>query len=330
MDIYQFASDGVISTPELGRLGLGPNEIRRALRAGRLRRLIRGWYAVWPPDLPVAPWDGANGRAREQNQHRLLVRALVRQLDGRVVASHQSALLLHGAPLYALDLSRAQLTRTQDDHSRHRALAHIHPAVDFPTSTSPDGVPCVHPAVAAVQVGLGPGEQAVGVMPSLVAADWLLQTRAISMLDLSAAIGLFASCPGITAVRAQLACADGRHESVGETRLAAILRALGLRFRPQVAHVVDGQRTRVDFELDGERVIIEFDGLGKYRVDAADGQDEGLAMRRAFAAEKRRQDALTALGYEFVRVLWSDLDRPWFIAAKIQAARALAQQRTGA
>ncbi|MBK8468782.1 MAG: hypothetical protein IPL45_03020 [Actinomycetales bacterium] len=62
-------------------------------------------------------------------------------------------------------------------------------------------------------------------------------------------------------------------------------------------------------------VIVEFDGRVKY-VNAAVLWDE-----------KRREDALRALGYEVVRVTWADLEHPERVASLIRAARCRAAAR---
>ena len=118
--------------------------------------------------------------------------------------------------------------RVADSHSRHRRDAVIHPALPYPAVIAPCGLPTVDPAVAAVQIGLiQQGEHRPDGIPSLVAADGLLHTGAITGASLQAALDLFASHPGIAAVREALRHAEARHESVGETRLAAALRVLG-------------------------------------------------------------------------------------------------------
>lgn len=58
---------------------------------------------------------------------------------------------------------------------------------------------------------------------------------------------------------------------------------------------------RVDLGLDGTPVLVEFDGMLKYRGDANSG---------ALVAEKRRELALSRLGYIVVRVVWDDLGHP--------------------
>lgn len=320
MDLHELAVHGVVSTCDANRLGLGPYEIGRLCARGHLRRLIRGWNAVRPPDAAAAPWDGETSWERELNRHRLLTAALLRSFGGRVVASHQSALVLHDARLFGVDLGVAHLVRVADSHSRHRRDAVIHPALPYPAVIAPCGLPTVDPAVAAVQIGLiQQGEHRPDGIPSLVAADGLLHTGAITGASLQAALDLFASHPGIAAVREALRHAEARHESVGETRLAAALRVLGYDVEPQVWPRQGG--SRADFRIKGEPVIVEFDGLAKYSIGSEVTPE---AVRRGLSREKLREDELRLEGWSFVRVQWFELGSLPTIHRKVEMARQLA------
>ena len=85
-----------------------------------------------------------------------------------------------------------------------------------------------------------------------------------------------------------LALADGRRESVGESRCALALAVAGIRVVPQVEIRDEGGFlvARVDFVVAGTRVIIEFDGKLKY----ASGDPAVLWE------EKRREDRLRPHG----------------------------------
>ena len=68
---------------------------------------------------------------------------------------------------------------------------------------------------------------------------------------------------------------------------------------------------RVDF-LVGGHVIVEFDGAVKYKTG------DGAVLFQ----EKQREDRLRELGFEVVRVIWSELDRPAEVIGRVQAALA--------
>ena len=154
----------------------------------------------------------------------------------------------------------------------------------------------------------------------MVAADRALATGRVQIDDVVEMIGHLAPTArqGLRAQRWLRAC-DPLAESVGETRTRLLLIDLGHAPRSQV-RVTDAAGTvmaRADF-LVGSRVIVEFDGLVKYA---------GKDGREALAAEKRREDALRALGYEVVRLTWADLDHPRRVDALVRSALARASNR---
>ncbi len=326
MHLHDIARDGIIPTSAARSLGLGPADLRALCRSGDLRRLVRGWYAVRAPGADRPPWEGEDTHDSARALHRLTALALLRSFDGRVCASHQTALVFHGVALWRSDLSVVHVARTGDDHTRHRTGAIIHPAcgVDaveaacvLDAGVRPLSVP---PAVAVVQVGLRAlkGGQAFP-LESLVAADNALHLGIVSVDDLDAAVALHEGHPGIRAVREHLREADGRNESVGETRLALALRLLGYESEPQIDRTIGASTYRVDRRLRGTRVIVEFDGMVKY-LPARPTEDDLARARRTLEAEKVRQDQLTDDGDEFVRVRWRQLDDLPALDRRIAAA----------
>ncbi len=326
MHLHDIARGGIVPTAAARSLGLGPADLRALCRSGELRRLVRGWYAVRAPGADRPPWEGEDSHASALALHRLTALALIRSFDGRVCASHQTALVFHGVALWRSDLSLVHLARTGDDHTRHRTGAVIHPACgvdaveaasEFTVGERPLSVP---PAVAVVQVGLRPfkGGQAFP-LESLVAADSALHLGLVTLDDLDASVALYEGHPGIRAVRQHLRHADGRNESVGETRLALALRLLGYESEPQVHRTVGATTYRVDRRITGTRVIVEFDGMVKY-LPARPTEDDLARARRTLEAEKARQDQLTDDGDEFVRVRWHQLDDLPALDRRITAA----------
>ncbi len=104
--------------------------------------------------------------------------------------------------------------------------------------------------------------------------------------------------------------ASGLSESPGESWTRLVLAGLGLQAEQQV-EIRDGRGrfvARVDFLLPEQRMIIEFDGAVKY---------DGAQGREALVREKRREDALRALGYRIVRLTWADLADPQQVVAAL-------------
>jgi very-short-patch-repair endonuclease len=137
--------------------------------------------------------------------------------------------------------------------------------------------------------------------------------------------------PGSAKIAGFLDLADGRRESPGETRLGHLFHLMRTSVTPQFEISEPGVRAVVDFRLDGEMVVVEFDGLVKYGRTAAEPDPFGnrRTPNQVLVAEKRREDAIRELGYEVVRVVWSDLDDPLALARRIAAAVRRARRRHG-
>ncbi len=120
-----------------------------------------------------------------------------------------------------------------------------------------------------------------------------------------------ATWPHASRAASMLRLVDGRRESVGESRCGVALAMAGIEATPQVTirHLNGDVVARVDFLVDGTKVVIEFDGKVKY----AAGDPKVLWE------EKRREDRLRRLGYVVVRITWADLERPGGVAAVVRS-----------
>lgn len=330
MELHHLADHDLVSAAAAASIGVDPNGLHRLVKAGTIRRVIRGWYAVRSPGRDRAPWEGGDAFESTRLRHRLLTIALLKSFEGRVVASHQSALVLHGVPLWQADLDTAHLCRTSTTHTRHRPSAVIHPRVHETPVTTADGFRTVPLAHAVIQVGLYPADDETrrSPMDSLIAADHALHHGLLTTRALNVALEQHAHHPGIPVVRTLLAHADGRHESPGESRLAHAMRVLGYRFTPQ-APLPGGRGYRGDFVLDDDPVVVEFDGLAKYELattTAPAGSPD--AQRQHLAAEKRREeDVLRRSAHEFVRFTWQEVGNLALVRDRIDAAVARARLR---
>lgn len=252
MDSWQALADehGLIRAGDARSAGMTARELRRLVAGEHLVHLGHGWYAL-PFPTPV---EGVPAWERRRRLHAARTRAAVVAHHGQAVASHHSALVLHGLPTFAADLGQVHLTRVGDPWSRKRRGLTVHRQVVGATAV--DGV--IAPALAVVQAGC-----INGPMASLVAADAAIHCGLVTAEDLAEANGLILA-PGASAVRRLLTRADGRAESPGETRLRHAVQIMGFAVTPQV-WVSDGAfRARVDLMLDDCRVVLEFDGFMKY------------------------------------------------------------------
>jgi len=279
-----------------------------------LSRLVRNGGALRVG--PSAYVDRARYEAASpERRHEMATRAVVRTFDGRVYASHYSALTMMSLPVYGAPLDHIHVARAAGSLTRRRAGLSIHTAYGSNSGLLIGRTPSVTPALAILGAAM-----TCGVETGVVAADAALASGKTTAQDLQTWLGKLARHPEVTSARRTVQLADARSESVGESRTRLLLNAIGFRLTPQV-EIRDRQGAlvgRVDFLLKGERIVVEFDGLMKY----ADANG-----REALAAEKSREDRIRALGYEFVRLTWADLARPAMVERLIRLAQSRARAR---
>lgn len=291
------AGGQVCTTAQLRALDVGGDEAERLVRSGELVRLRRGLFAEGET------WRSAKPEVRLS----LCTRAVLRERPD-AAASHASAAVLHGLPLWGVGLSTVEVI-CPSPRGRLRGGVRLHPWPEGVDAEVVDGLRVVPVATAVAQV-----TDEYGLLPGLVCLDAALHAEKVTGAQVEAA-GDVLGLRGLAArrLRRGVAQADPECESVGETLTRVLLRDLGLTLRSQI-DIFDrrGKIGRVDF-LVGERVVVEFDGLVKY---------EGREGRRALADEKAREDRLRAAGYAVVRLVWADLDQPERVLAMIRQAMA--------
>lgn len=129
--------------------------------------------------------------------------------------------------------------------------------------------------------------------------------------------------PGIRKARNVLSLLDGRSESPGETRTRLLLRTFGIPMpEPQVRVSIRHGDHRLDFAWKDIMLALEFDGRIKYFDYAPTDQ--------VLLEERKRENALTEVHWNFFRVDWSDLSKPEELKARIINARERAAARTAA
>lgn len=296
VDLAALGGVPVFSTAQASGHGISGRTLHALTASRRLTKVLHGWYSA------VAIVD-------DEHRHRLTALAAVTQLGERCVASHHSALVLHGLPVHQADLRRVYLERSDGAHGRTRAGVVVRAGRSLRDTAGVEGwgrpVPTVSIADACVLSGA-----LHGAMTGLVAADAALHRGLCDKTHLDAAIDRAKGYAGIEGIRAALMHATARHETPGETLTGVQLRSTGLNFEPQVEIRTRTGLYRVDF-LDREhRIIVEFDGMSKY------GSAEDLV------AEKVREDSLRAKGYVIVRVVWRDLFEAGVVAGMVRAALA--------
>lgn len=296
-------SGGVFTRRDALECGYTERQIRSRLADGRWERLRQGVYAesVELGDLP--PWD------RELARHRRLVQAAMLALRSEAaVVSHQSALVMHGIPVWAESDDTVHVTRLDKRRSGLAAGGIVQHAG---TLTEAEVVRIAGLRVSSVPRALVEFACCASFESVVVSADAALHAGLVDGPDLARMLVQTRTWPGAAMARAAIPFASRRSESVGESRLRVLMDRCDLP-RPELQAVIRDEVgafvARVDFYFPAQRTVVEFDGLTKYG-DAAD-----------LAKEKQREDRLRALGLQVVRVIWSELDGPTSVAAAIRAA----------
>ena len=301
--------------------GYSDDDIRRLLRSGVLTPVRRGAYTDGSPD------DRDAG-------HALLLQAALAELGPGAVASHVSAVVVHGLPTWGLPLERAHVTFDRRTGGRLDARLHVHTAPLHPddivvvdgqavTSWARTVVDIARrarfePAVAVADAALAARRTDPGSLP--IVAVGAGGHRAVDppalRAALDAAVRRAKGWPGVPDARRVVAFADGRAESVGESRSRIAIAHAGLP--PPVLQLpltLAGGTAYADFGWPAQRTLGEFDGKVKYGRLLKPGQVPGDVVY----AEKLREDEFRALDWEVVRWGWSDLRDFRSTAARIRS-----------
>ena len=295
---------GVFATADATACGVGPNALAALERSGTVRRIGPRAFVTG------TAWGEAS---TPEQRHRLVTTAILRSFDGRVVASHHSALALHGLPFWRVKDSVVHVARRTGSTSRRRGQLKIHEAFPRDGLVSVEGFESVCASLAVVGTALVDGFEA-----GLVAADAALHRGLTTLDELEHWLGRLPRRPWLSVARQVLASVEPLTESVGETRTRLLLLAMAdlPPVTPQFPFVDEWDQVwaRADF-LVGDGLVVEFDGMKKYR--AADGPTSPAAQR-IVEAEKRREDRIRAMGYAVVRLTWADLAHPALVMTKIR------------
>ncbi|WP_241384805.1 hypothetical protein [Rhodococcus sp. CH91] len=288
--------------------GTTSDEIRQAVRSGKLRNVARGVYVEGALDLdPPA-------------LHHARVLALRGRIAPGTVISHVSAAVLHGLPLWNVDLSAVHIGRGSPSSGRRTPTLHVHKGDHLPEEL------CVVAGLQVTTVARTVVDLArtLPVESAVIAGDTALRMHsgiAPALLDALASSG---PKHGIAAARRIIAFLDGRSESPGESLSRVRIRSAGLP-APKLQHELRTASgafvARPDFFWEDEGVVGEFDGRSKY------GSDEPGATAEAVHREKLREDAIRALGFEVVRWTWADLFRFEEVRARLVHAAGRARRR---
>lgn len=297
----------------------------QALAAGYTEAEIdrRRRQKLWVPIRRGAYVERAVYAAMTREQlHVALVHAAVRSLAKPAVVSHVSAAILRGLPSWGLDLSLVHVTRGDLHSPRIEGGVHHHAGeLRNDDLEQIDGIWVTSPARTAIDTA-----RVTAFEAAVVVTDALLHRGLVDRGTILDRLESMRDWPGTCNAGRVAEFADGRSESVGESRTRVAFELVGLP-RPDLQRLIttpDGKIVgRSDFLFDGLWTIGEFDGRVKYGRLLKPGEAPGDVVWR----EKQREDRIRDLGYEVGRIIWSDLsDRP-AVAERFRAAFARARRR---
>lgn len=289
--------DGVVTTRQLMAVGFRDTDIRRLVRRGRLLRLRRGAYLAHPE----------RETAREWKVH---ARAASLSVPDVVVAGATAARLwgLDGVPDGAVEVvvPPARTLRSRSDLRPHSW------ALEEGDVELLDGMAVTTPARTLADVVLG-----VGRPTALAVLDSALRRGLVRPGELPKIGARVAGRPGSAHVADLWALADGRAESVLESRVR--LRCLDGGLVPDELQVEirddDGMvlaRADMGFRARSRPgrgwLLVEADGAGVH------------SGPEAVHVDRVRGNRITARGCDTVRFTWRDTIDPLAIPRSVRAA----------
>lgn len=306
MDILRGLAEtnGFFTRAEAFEVGYDDNAIRRAIKARLFTRVRQGAYTF--TDL----WSSMNEVAR----HLATAHAVVRRLGDRVALSHTSAALDHGLTVWDADLSLVHVTRLDGGPGRTEAGVVHHEGLCLDSDLEEvDGYARTKPARAALETAtLISGEASVALF------DAGLNTKRFTQEELDIGAAVMEHWPDTLHLQFAVRFADGRAESVGESRSRYLCCMHGLPAPDLQFHVYDAHGHLVgisDMAWVDHRLLGEFDGKVKYGRLLKPGEHASDVVFR----EKQREDALRRVtGFSMIRITWADLYRGAATAAEIR------------
>lgn len=283
--------------PGSGRLFRRKGLLQQGFSDAEIRTMSRrrGWQRL-APGIYAEPAD----RSRS-TEYRLRVGAVASRSPSLIV-SHHSAAALHGLPLFRVPTRQVQLSRPGRNGSCIDAGRRVH-AVLLPDDDVVELGGLLVTSVARTLFDLGrtqPFETAV------VAVDFALHRGLVTALDLRGQLAKVRDGRGVGAARRAISFADGRSESVGESRTRVLFHRFQLPIPvPQLQVFSERGRLlgRADLGVESHALLCEFDGMAKYDELLAPGQ----SARMAIAEEKVREDRFREHGWAVVRLMQPNL-----------------------
>jgi hypothetical protein len=290
---------------ELLARGMSDRDIARAVAGGAIHRLRHGAYVA------AESWSACD----EVGRHALMVRAVCRQARTGIVVSHVSAVGEWDIAQWELPLGEVHITRDDQRAGRKEAGVHQHlGALREKDVILRNGIRLTAaPRTCLDTLSL------VDVEHGLVVVNDALKKKLLTVEDLQDCAAFMEQWPGSLRHRVVLRLADGRIESVGESRFFFLCWDQGLPLPIPQYEVYDERRRLVavvDFAWPELGLFVEFDGKIKYTApDRADETVVDVVLR-----EKKREELVCRVtGWRCLRVVWADLYQPERTAALVRS-----------
>lgn len=297
-------SRGILLRRDVLAAGLDDRLIRRAVSTQHLTRIRSGASCL------TSVWE----RADRAERHRLTSHAVRRRYGDDVARSHASAHLELGGPDWGIDLRDVHLTNLYGIGERTQSgIVHHRGATRVGDITRHDGSWMTAAVRTALDTAtLAPRDPAVCVL------NFYQQRGLASRSELEHGIEQMSAWPSSVGLGLKLRLSSESCESVGEQRTELLCRDQRLPMpipQYEISHPSGRLAGRVDFAWPWLGKMMEFDGLSKYlRLRRAGETIEECVLR-----EKAREDLLRRLtGWQLIRIIWADLDRPGVTAAMIR------------
>lgn len=287
--------------------GLADHEIRRRYRDGDWQRLRKGVYV---DALDSAALDA-------EARHFLVSRAIIPALSGTAVLSHESAALVHGLPLFGVELGPVHVTQNRRSGGRVTDSVITH-CSSLGRSLTVQGLPVTSLARTVVDVAR------THPLDTAVVLGDVAMRMGVSEEELAEELEHARRWKGIAAARRAVAFLDARSESVGESLSRIRIRQHGfdnVELQMEIRDRTGKLIARTDF-LVASKVVGESDGKAKYVKHLDEGEKPGDVVFK----EKQREDAVRDAGYEVVRWTWAELWAFEKVAARLRAAVARAER----
>lgn len=305
MDPLRFVceQDGFFTRAMAREAGYDDKTVTRMVRAQVWTRFRRGYYCF--TDI----WASLDATA----QYRVRCRAVMHSLGSNVALSHLSGVLLHGIDVWDPDLRHVHVTRLDGAQGRIEGDV-IHHEGQWAGNevVEVDGLRVLAPVRCALEYG-----SRVTAEAALVVLDSMLHHDLADEHMLDRKFRAMAAWPGMRHLHVPVRMADGRAESVGETRGRWTFWRMGLPAPDLQVKIYDSKgelRGICDWGWLDQGVLGEFDGRVKYGRLLKPGQDVGEVV----FAEKQREDELREItGCRMIRLTWNDYYRPQVIRTRL-------------